>query len=102
MLLLLQRHYLQQVRAGTKTATIRPWKTCKLKRGDPLVFSGRVYVTITRVVHCTFDTVSAADAQADGFPSAAACRRALHEHYAHLDHDAPCVVLHFRLARRSQ
>jgi len=97
-LLLLKRHYLQQVRAGTKTATIRPWKTTTLKPGDRLVFSGGVRAIITRVVRCTIDTVSAADCQADGFASSRAFRRAMRDIYPQLADDAPCVVLHFRLA----
>jgi hypothetical protein len=99
-LLLLKRQYLQQVRAGTKTATIRPWKTTTLQPGDRLVFSGGVRAIITRVVRCTVATVSLADCQADGFTSARAFRRAMRAIYPQLAPDAPCVVLHFRLARR--
>lgn len=100
MLLFLKAPYVAQVRAGTKTATIRPWKTCTLKRGDPLTFSGNIKATITSVTPRRFDTLTKADICDDGFPSRAAFDAAVAAIYPDLPPDAPCVVLRFRVTRR--
>lgn len=99
MLIFVQRIYLQRIRAGTKTATVRPWKTCTLQPGDPLVFSGGVRATITRVTPRRLNTLTDAEIRADGFPSRAAFRAAVRRLYPTLPPDAPCVVLHFTLRR---
>lgn len=96
LLLFVKRHGYDQIVAGTKTATIRPWKQTTLRRGDTLSFNGRLHCRITRVVRATVATLTAADALAAGFPSPAACRRTLRALYPTLTPASPCVVLHFR------
>ena len=95
MLIFVKGRYLDQIKAGTKTATFRPWKTTTLQRDDQLHFNGRVRVTITRVVRSTLSTVTDDDIRAIGFASRSAFRRAIRELYPTLPPDAPCVVLHF-------
>lgn len=97
MLLFVKGPALAQIAAGQKTATIRPWRKCKLQPGTVLSFNGRVRVVLTRVEFSTLDALSVASARAAGFPSRAACQRQLHALYPTLASAAPCVVLHFAL-----
>ncbi len=98
MLLFVKGPALAQIVAGRKTATIRPWRRCKLQPGSVLSFNGRVRVVLQRVeLVARLDALPVAAARAAGYSSRAACLRALHALYPALDLSAPCVVLHFAL-----
>jgi hypothetical protein len=100
VLIFVKGEYLDQIKRGEKTATLRPWKTCRMKPGDPLVFNGKVHATLTRVVQRELGTLSAADIQAEGFATREDFRRAVRRLYPTLTSTSPCVVLHFRLSPR--
>lgn len=98
MLLFVKGKALAQIAAGRKTATVRPWRRCKLQPGTVLSFNGRVRVTLLRVeLVARLDALPVASARAAGFSSRIACVRAMRANYPALDVSAPCVVLHFAL-----
>ena len=99
MLLFIKAHYLTRILAGEKTATIRPWRSCKLKPGDVLSFNGKVRAPLVRVTLCRLDTLTDAHIAADGFPSRAAFLRAYRSHYPSATKTAPCCVLEFSSPR---
>jgi hypothetical protein len=100
MLIFVKGPALDRIERGLKTATVRPWKRCSLRRGATLLFNGRVSTRLTRVVCCTLETMTVADARAAGYPSRAAFLRAYRALYPLAPADAPCVVLHFTSPRR--
>lgn len=69
MLLFLKGEYLDLVRQGKKTTTIRPWKTCKLKPGRTVSFNGRLRVPLVKVAQVALHDIDDRAARADGFNS---------------------------------
>lgn len=87
--------YLDQIRAGTKTSTIRTH--CRVRTGDRVTFTNYRESVRTRCVHvrsARLDALTEADAQADGFATRAALLQALREHYS-LASDAVVWIIAF-------
>ena len=97
MLILLKQCYVNQVLAGTKTSTIRPWPRCYLRPGSAISFNGRVRATCTAVERLHLSEVGEDDARADGFADRADFERAFLAIYPHATSATPVWVIRFRL-----
>lgn len=102
MLLFVKRPLLDLIVRGTKTTTIRPWKTCRLQPGGMLHFphggndaSLQTRARILRVQRVSFRDLTAADARRDGFPTLRAFRETFAAIYPAVTPDTPVVVITF-------
>lgn len=93
--------YLDAVRAGTKTATVRRHDRVRpgpvglvFELDDPVTLPG----VVTRVEAKRFAELTEADAVADGCRDVAELRRRLPRHYPGMGPADPVTVVHFRLA----
>ncbi|HEX5245383.1 MAG TPA: ASCH domain-containing protein [Tepidisphaeraceae bacterium] len=69
------------IRAGKKTTTIRRWAKPLLQAGQRAYAPGVGWLEITDVQELLLERLTAADAKADGFETADALRKVLHEMY---------------------
>lgn len=81
-MLLFKKKYLDAIRAGTKTQTIRLWKHRRMRSGQRSYIPGIGYIDVTTVEEVQLDDLTDADALPDGFPTAAALRAELNTCYA--------------------
>jgi hypothetical protein len=80
--LLFKKCFWQAIRDGTKTTTIRRWSSPRVKVGERAYSPGIGYLKIESVdVIPRLESLTDADARADGFPSAAEMRRVLRALY---------------------
>lgn len=101
MLIFIKGHYLELIRQGLKTTTIRPWKTCRLRPGVTLSFNGRVRARLRSVEQVPLSAIDDHAARADGFASRRAFLKAIRSHYPTLANDALVWVLAFDPPNRS-
>jgi uncharacterized protein YqfB (UPF0267 family) len=64
--------FLDAIRLGRKTTTLRRWKTCGLSAGDRVYSRGLGWLRIGACEAVSLSRLSGADAEADGFASLAA------------------------------
>lgn len=102
MLILLKQRFVNQVLAGTKTSTIRPWPRCSLRPGSPISFNGRVRATCTAVERTRLADLIDADICADGFVSRADFNAAFREFYPHATPETLVWVIRFALKDSAQ
>ena len=76
-MLLFKKKYLEQIRNGEKTQTIRLWKYCRLKPGQRSYITGVGYIRIDSVEPVELANLTDTDAILDGFPTADALRAEL-------------------------
>ena len=95
MLIFLKGYYLPLIVDGRKTTTLRPWKTCTLRRGRTMTFNGRVRVTLTKVEQRRLLDLTDDDARANGQADRYDLRRAFRRHYPDLPRDVRVWVLTF-------
>ena len=69
-MLLFKKKFLEQIRRGEKTQTIRLWKHCRMKPGQRSYVPGVGYIAIVSVKPVELSELTDADAILDGFPSA--------------------------------
>ncbi len=69
-MLLFKKKFLQAIRAGEKTQTIRLWKHRRMRAGQRSYIPGVGNVRVTLVEEVELDRLSDADARPDGFASA--------------------------------
>jgi hypothetical protein len=79
--------YRAAVSAGHKTTTLRRWKRPMLRAGQIVGSDGIGRIEIAAVEPVEWDTLTQADAQADGFDSLADLQRALRRIYRQIDGD---------------
>jgi hypothetical protein len=79
--LLFKKKFLEQIRRGEKTQTIRLWKFRRMKSGQRSYIPGAGYIQITTVDEVALPDLTDEDALRDGFPSADALRREVEELY---------------------
>ena len=94
-MLLFKRKFLDAIRSGTKTRTIRLWKHRMMRSGQRSYIPGIGPIHITSVEQVAVDVLTDDDAVPDGFPTAVALRKELRTLYGEkLDngHQAFCVV----------
>ena len=81
-MLLFKKKFIEQIRNGEKTQTIRLWKYRRMKQGQRSYIPGVGYIRIDSVRHVELANLTDADAIPDGFPSADALRAELRALYS--------------------
>ena len=76
-MLLFKQKFLEAIRSGEKTQTIRLWKYRRMKPGQKSFIAGVGYIRIESVERVELDQLTDANAIPDGFPSADALRAEL-------------------------
>lgn len=80
-MLLFKRKFLDAIRSGEKTQTIRLWKHRMMRDGQRSYTPGVGRMRIDRVEAVEIEQLTDADALPDGFPDAESLRRELREIY---------------------
>jgi hypothetical protein len=80
-MLLFKKKFLEQIRRGEKTQTIRLWKFRRMRGGQRSYIPGAGYIEITAVDEVALPALSDDDARRDGFTDADALRREIHALY---------------------
>ncbi|MGC4003126.1 MAG: ASCH domain-containing protein [Pirellulales bacterium] len=81
-MLLFKKKFLDAIRDGTKTQTIRVWRTLRYRAGQRSYIPGVGYIRIESIEPVEVDQLTDADALPDGFASAATLRAELAAIYA--------------------
>ena len=81
-MLLFKKKFIEPIRRGEKTQTVRLWKYKRMKSGQRSYIPGIGYIRITAVDQVEIDDLTDEDAQLDGFPTAKALRTELKNIYA--------------------
>jgi hypothetical protein len=81
-MLLFKRKFLDDIRSGAKTQTIRLWKHRRMRSGQRSYIPGVGPIRITSVEEVDVNSLTDADAIPDGFPSAAALKKELRTIYS--------------------
>jgi hypothetical protein len=79
--LLFKKKFLDAIRSGRKTQTVRLWKTCRLRSGGLCYVPGVGYTRISEITKVRLEELTDEDAVLDGFPSAAALLQEIHSLY---------------------
>ena len=80
-MLLFKKKYLDAIRAGTKTQTIRLWKHRRMKAGQRSYIPGAGHISVLAVDEVAIEELTEQDAQRDGFESAESLRSELRQLY---------------------
>jgi hypothetical protein len=80
-MLLFKKKFLEQIRRGEKTQTIRLWKHRKMKPGQRSYIPGIGYIAIVSVEPMELARLTDEDALLDGFPSADLLRKEIRSLY---------------------
>ena len=81
-MLLFKKKFLDDIRSGRKTQTIRLWKFRHMRSGQRSYIPGVGPIRVTTVEQVDIDALTDADAIPDGFPTAMALRRELRTIYS--------------------
>jgi hypothetical protein len=73
-MLLFKKKFLDAIRRGEKTQTVRLWTRPRMSAGQRSYIPGVGYIRIEAVDHVPLDELTDADARLDGFPTAEALR----------------------------
>lgn len=95
MLLFVKGPYLDLIREGRKTTTIRPWKRSTLTPGRMVSFNGKVRCRLRAVDQVELADIDDQAARRDGFDSRRAFLRAFRSHYPRLPSNPRVWVLTF-------
>jgi hypothetical protein len=79
--LLFKREFFDAIRRGSKTTTLRRWKSCHIEAGDRVKAPGVGWLRIRICESVKLSQIKAADAKADGFDSLADLHAALDRFY---------------------
>lgn len=82
LMLLFKKKFLQPIRDGEKTQTIRLWRHRQMREGQRSYIPGAGYIRVTCVEQVELDQLTDDDAKPDGFESAEALLRELNTLYA--------------------
>jgi hypothetical protein len=77
VMLLFKKQFLPAIRQGTKTQTIRLWKSARMRAGQRSYIPGIGYIRVTGVDRVRLEDLTDADAAPDGFATADALREEL-------------------------
>ncbi len=80
-MLLFKKKFLDAIRAGSKTQTVRLWKWRMMKPGQRSYIPGAGYIRIEAVDEVALRDLTDDDARLDGFPTAAALRHEIEQLY---------------------
>ena len=81
VMLLFKKKFLEQIKRGEKTQTIRLWEHRRMKPGQRSYVPGVGYIAITSVEPVELSQLTDADALLDGFPTAETLRTEIHTLY---------------------
>lgn len=81
-MLLFKKKFLDALRDGTKTQTVRLWKVCRFRAEQRSYIPGVGYIWITAVDRVRLDELTDDDARLDGFSSAGALLAEIQALYA--------------------
>lgn len=81
-MLLFKKKFLDAIRSGVKTQTIRLWRVCRFRAGGRGYIPTVGYIRITAVDPIALEDLTDDDARLDGFASADALRAEIHKLYA--------------------
>ncbi len=81
-MLLFKKKFMDAIRSGEKTQSIRLWKHCRMRAGQRSYIPGAGYIRVHAVDPIELDELTDADALPDGFSSAEALRTELATLYA--------------------
>ena len=81
-MLLFKKKFIEPIREGTKTQTIRLWKSRRYRAGQRSYIPGAGYIRITAVDPVDIDALTDEDARPDGFATAESLRAELRSLYA--------------------
>lgn len=81
-MLLFKKKFLEDIRAGRKTQTIRVWKFRHMRAGQLTYTPGVGYIEITEVKPVTLEELTDADAVPDGFANAEDLRAEIRRLYS--------------------
>jgi hypothetical protein len=73
-MLLFKKKFLEAIRRGEKTQTIRLWEHRRMRAGQRSYIPGVGYIHVAAVEEVLLDDLTDADAVPDGFPTADALR----------------------------
>jgi hypothetical protein len=80
-MLLFKKKFLEAIRQGEKTQTIRLWKFCRMRAGQRSYIPGVGYIRVETVEPVQLDQLDDRDAQPDGFATADLLRREIAQLY---------------------
>lgn len=80
-MLLFKKKFLESVRQGTKTQTIRMWKHRMMRAGQRSYIPGAGHIRIESVEQVSLDELTEEDALRDGFETLAALRAEIESIY---------------------
>ncbi|MCC6124042.1 MAG: ASCH domain-containing protein [Pirellulales bacterium] len=80
-MLLFKKKFLEAIRAGEKTQTIRLWKYCRMRAGQRSYIPGAGYIRVTGIAEVRLDALTDEDARPDGFDSADLLREEINRLY---------------------
>ncbi|MBI3836494.1 MAG: ASCH domain-containing protein [Planctomycetia bacterium] len=81
-MLLFKKKFLDAIRSGEKTQTIRLWNVCRMKAGQRSYIPGAGYIRIAAIDPVDLQSLADEDARPDGFPTADALRAEIAALYA--------------------
>lgn len=86
-MLLFKKKFLDAIRDGTKTQTIRLWRWRRMKQGQYSYIPGAGYIVIDEVTEVRLEDLTDDDALPDGFLSAADLRAEIAQLYPSAESD---------------
>lgn len=81
-MLLFKKKFLDAIRSGRKTQTVRLWKVRRVRAGQRSYIPGIGYIRILAVDEVALDDLTDEDAELDGFDSARSLREEIQAIYA--------------------
>ncbi len=81
-MLLFKKKFMDAIRSGEKTQTIRLWNHCRMRTGQRSYIPGAGYIRVLSIEPIEVDALTDADAVPDGFESAEKLRAELNTLYA--------------------
>ena len=81
-MLLFKKKFLDAIRCGEKTQTVRLWRYCRMRAGQRSYIPGVGYIRIDTIDQVSISALTDEDARRDGFASADALRSELDDLYA--------------------
>lgn len=81
-MLLFKKKFLDAIRSGHKTQTVRLWNVCRMRAGQRSYIPGVGYIWVRAVDEVALDDLTDEDALLDGFDNAQALRAEIDAIYA--------------------
>lgn len=80
-MLLFKKRFLDAIRSGRKSQTVRVWRRCRMKAGQKSYIPGVGYIRINAVDRVELDELTDEDAALDGFDTAELLRAEIRQLY---------------------